>query len=95
MTLTPIVEAHFPPEMRKVLEDETLRDQLRRPEEIAEVICFLASDAARDITGEIVAADSGFTASPYMITVQIADSRHKARNWLFDGFLSRNEGSGR
>ncbi|WP_236613076.1 SDR family NAD(P)-dependent oxidoreductase [Sphingobium quisquiliarum] len=61
MTLTPIVEAHFPLDMRKVLEDETLRDQLGRPEEIAEVICFLASDAARNITGEIVAADSGFT----------------------------------
>ena len=61
MILTPVVEAHFPPEMRKILEDETLRDRLGRPEEIAEVICFLASDAARNITGEIVAADSGFT----------------------------------
>lgn len=61
MTLTPIVEATFPKPFREILEDETLRDQLGRPEEIAEVIGFLASDAARNITGEVVTADGGFS----------------------------------
>lgn len=51
--------------------DESVRAQiltrqpmgrLGRPEEIAEVICFLASDAASFITGATVSADGGYTA---------------------------------
>ncbi|MCW4466441.1 SDR family oxidoreductase [Glutamicibacter sp. MNS18] len=36
--------------------------RLGHPEEIAEVICFLASDAASFITGTTVSADGGYTA---------------------------------
>ena len=34
--------------------------RLSTPEEIADVVVFLASDAARVITGEVIAADGGF-----------------------------------
>jgi NAD(P)-dependent dehydrogenase (short-subunit alcohol dehydrogenase family) len=41
---------------------DTPMNRLGRPEEIASVVHFLASDAASLITGEIVLADGGFTA---------------------------------
>jgi NAD(P)-dependent dehydrogenase (short-subunit alcohol dehydrogenase family) len=59
MTMTPALEAAFPPPLRRAVEDETLRDQLGRPEDIAEVAAFLASDAARNITGQVLVADGG------------------------------------
>jgi NAD(P)-dependent dehydrogenase (short-subunit alcohol dehydrogenase family) len=59
MTLTPALEAAFPPPLRQAVEDETLRDQLGRPEDIAEAVAFLASDAARNITGQVLVADGG------------------------------------
>jgi len=59
MTLTPALEAAFPPPLRQAVEDETLRDQLGRPEDIAEAVAFLASDAARNITGQCLVADGG------------------------------------
>jgi NAD(P)-dependent dehydrogenase (short-subunit alcohol dehydrogenase family) len=40
----------------------TLLGRLGRPEEIASVICFLASDEASFVTGSIVVADGGVTA---------------------------------
>jgi 3-oxoacyl-[acyl-carrier protein] reductase len=33
--------------------------RLSTPEEVADVVVFLASDAARAITGEVIAADGG------------------------------------
>ncbi len=59
MTLTPALEAAFPPPLRQAVEDETLRDQLGRPEDIAEAVAFLASDAARNVTGQVLVADGG------------------------------------
>ena len=59
MTLTPALKEAFPPELRKMVEDETLRDQLGAPEEISEAIVWLASEAARNITGQILVADGG------------------------------------
>ena len=44
-----------------MVEDETLRDQLGAPEDIAEAVAFLASDAARNITGHTVECDGGGT----------------------------------
>jgi NAD(P)-dependent dehydrogenase (short-subunit alcohol dehydrogenase family) len=61
MTMTPALKDAFPPELRKVVEDETLRDQLGDPEDIAETVAFLASSAARNITGEVIVCDGGGT----------------------------------
>ena len=61
MTMTPALKEAFPPALRQVVEDETLRDQLGDPEDIAEAVAFLASDAARNITGHTIECDGGGT----------------------------------
>lgn len=59
MTMTPALREAFPPALRQVVESETLRDQLGEPDDIAEAVAFLASDAARNITGQVLVADGG------------------------------------
>jgi NAD(P)-dependent dehydrogenase (short-subunit alcohol dehydrogenase family) len=59
MTSTPALLEAFPPPLRALVEDETLRDQLGEPEDIAESIAFLASPAARNITGHVLVSDGG------------------------------------
>lgn len=59
MVMTEALKSAFPPALRRIVEDETLRDQLAEPEDIAEIVAFLASDAARHITGQVIVADGG------------------------------------
>jgi len=59
MTSTPALLEAFPPPLRQVVEDETLRPQLGEPEDIAEAVAFLASPAARNITGQVLVSDGG------------------------------------
>jgi NAD(P)-dependent dehydrogenase (short-subunit alcohol dehydrogenase family) len=59
MTSTPALLEAFPPPLRQLVEDETLREQLGEPEDIAEAIAFLASPAARNITGHVLVSDGG------------------------------------
>ncbi|HWU04117.1 MAG TPA: SDR family oxidoreductase [Novosphingobium sp.] len=59
MTMTPALKEAFPPRLRAAVEAETLRDRLGEPEDIAEAVAFLASDAARNITGQVLVADGG------------------------------------
>ncbi len=59
MTLTPALKEAFPPPLRAVMEEETLNPQLGQPEDIAEAVAFLASHAARNITGEVLVCDGG------------------------------------
>jgi NAD(P)-dependent dehydrogenase (short-subunit alcohol dehydrogenase family) len=48
-------------ELKKIWIHDTPMKRLGRPEEIASVVHFLASDAASLLTGSIVLADGGFT----------------------------------
>ncbi|EQB12844.1 SDR family NAD(P)-dependent oxidoreductase [Sphingobium lactosutens] len=59
MTMTPALRDAFPPALRRAVEEETLRDRMGEPEDIAEAVAFLASDAARNITGQVLVADGG------------------------------------
>lgn len=59
--LSPTVLKDVPKNVLEVYEEETLRDRLAEPEDIAEVVAFLASDAARNVTGQVIIADGGFS----------------------------------
>jgi len=59
MTSTPTLLEAFPPVLRQLVEEETLRPQLGEPEDIAEAVAFLASPAARNITGQVLVSDGG------------------------------------
>lgn len=59
MTMTPALQQAFPPQLRQLVEGETLRDQLGEPDDTAQAVAFLASDAARNITGQTLVADGG------------------------------------
>jgi len=59
MTVTPALLEAFPPALRQAVEAETLRERLGGPDDIAEAVAFLASDAARNITGEVLVCDGG------------------------------------
>lgn len=61
MTLTPALRAAFPLQLRQLVEDETLRDRLGSPGDISEAVAFLASDAARNITGHVLVTDGGLS----------------------------------
>ena len=55
-------------DMSKILGEETLRElaqqtplgRIGTPEDIAEAVCFFASDKASFITGQVLTADGGF-----------------------------------
>lgn len=51
----------FPANWRSLVESETPRGCAGAPEDIAETLLFLASDAARNITGQTLAADGGMS----------------------------------
>ena len=61
MTMTPALQEAFPPHVRRLVEDETLRPQLGDPDDIAQAVAFLASDAARNITGQCLVSDGGLS----------------------------------
>ena len=59
LVLTETVAREFPQNWRDLIEGETPRARSGAPEDIAEALLFLASDAARNITGQTLAADGG------------------------------------
>jgi NAD(P)-dependent dehydrogenase (short-subunit alcohol dehydrogenase family) len=52
----------LPQKLRQIVEEETLTPYLGNPGDIAHVVAFLASDAARYITGQAFAVDGGTSA---------------------------------
>lgn len=59
LILTQTVINDFPAEWRKLAEDEVLRDRAGAPEDIAQAVAFLASEAAANITGQTLTSDGG------------------------------------
>jgi hypothetical protein len=53
--VTPALLEAFPPPLRQCVEEETLRDQLGGPDDIAEAMCVSGQpDAARNVTGQVL-----------------------------------------
>jgi NAD(P)-dependent dehydrogenase (short-subunit alcohol dehydrogenase family) len=59
---TPALAANVPAELIAVYERSHLTPRLGRPEDIAEVVVFLATDAAAFITGQVLSVDGGLLA---------------------------------
>jgi NAD(P)-dependent dehydrogenase (short-subunit alcohol dehydrogenase family) len=59
LTGTPAALENLPPELHKAVLDETPVGFLGVPDDIAHLVVFLASDAARNITGQTMASDGG------------------------------------
>ncbi len=63
----------WPEAMRQGFRDQILLDDVSRPEEMAEVIAFLLSDAASAVTAQTLAADAGLSSRmQYYLTTQKA-----------------------
>lgn len=59
LTGTNAALSHLPPKLIEIVTEETLTPFLGKPEDIANLVAFLASDEARYITGQAIAADGG------------------------------------
>ncbi|PRB03960.1 SDR family NAD(P)-dependent oxidoreductase [Microbacterium sp. MYb64] len=57
---TPIIN-QFSEELKSTFAAEQLRNRLTAPEEIADVVAFLASDEANAINGTVVSVDDGYS----------------------------------
>jgi 3-oxoacyl-[acyl-carrier protein] reductase len=53
--------ANMPSENKQDMRQQTSLARLGRPEDIADIIAFLASDDARWITGQLIVANGGST----------------------------------
>jgi len=57
---TPIIN-QFSDELRSLFASEQLRNAMTEPDEIADVVAFLASDEARVINGTVVSVEDGYS----------------------------------
>ncbi|MDB5701667.1 MAG: short-chain dehydrogenase [Sphingomonadales bacterium] len=62
LVMTEALDDNMPAAAQAAMLEHHLTQELGKPDDIAEVVAFLASDQARFITGASVVADGGFTA---------------------------------
>jgi NAD(P)-dependent dehydrogenase (short-subunit alcohol dehydrogenase family) len=59
---TPVLKSVMPEPMRDIFRDNKIVGRLGEPQDVAEMVLFLASDRSRFITGQLLPVDGGFYA---------------------------------
>lgn len=59
---TPALEAGMPEVLRDVFQSHKLAGRIGKPEDVAAMVCFMASDKSSWITGQVYPVDGGFYA---------------------------------
>jgi NAD(P)-dependent dehydrogenase (short-subunit alcohol dehydrogenase family) len=59
---TPVLRAVMPEPLREIFRENKLIGRLGEPQDVAEMVAFLASDRSRFITGQLLPVDGGFYA---------------------------------
>jgi len=62
LVMTAALAGAMPPPMQDIFRQNSLTERLADPADIAEMVCFLASDRSRSITGQLMPVDNGFYA---------------------------------
>ena len=71
---TPALAANVPPEQVEMFLRSAVTPTLGKPDDIAGVVAFLASDAARFITGQVISVDGGMAMHTPLYGELIAES---------------------
>jgi NAD(P)-dependent dehydrogenase (short-subunit alcohol dehydrogenase family) len=61
VTITPAVEKGWPPQLVEIYKRHTLSPRLGVPEDMGNMVAFLASDDAAFVNGQVLAVDGGYS----------------------------------
>jgi len=59
--LTPAAASNLPHDLRKIVESNVLTPYVGEPDDVANLVAFLASDESRYITGQLIPINGGMS----------------------------------
>ena len=71
LIMSPVAEAAYSPELRRISASNRLIPRAGTPDDVAQMIAYLASDAASFITGQVMVVDGGTLGHHPMYSAQV------------------------